>query len=106
MATAPDVLLQEVKERLRTLYGDRLARVVLYGSQARGEATAESDVDVLVVLRGAFDLYAETKRLVRLSMELLDRYGEDVSFQPFTEASFLDPASSFMRSVHRSGIPS
>lgn len=31
-------------------YGDRLARVALFGSRARGEGDAESDLDVLVVL--------------------------------------------------------
>jgi predicted nucleotidyltransferase len=33
-------------------FGDRLARVVLYGSKARGDAHSESDLDLLVVLRG------------------------------------------------------
>ncbi|MGH8946205.1 MAG: nucleotidyltransferase domain-containing protein, partial [Acidimicrobiia bacterium] len=30
---------------MRDLYEDRLVRVVLYGSQARGEAGPESDID-------------------------------------------------------------
>ena len=33
-------------------FGERLREVVLFGSQARGEATDESDVDVLVVIDG------------------------------------------------------
>ena len=32
------------------LYGDRLKRVVLFGSWARGDAHPESDIDLLVVL--------------------------------------------------------
>ncbi len=31
-------------------YGDRLQRVVLFGSKARGDADTESDLDVLIVL--------------------------------------------------------
>jgi len=38
-------------ERLRQRYGEELLRVVLFGSKARGDFDAESDVDVLVVLR-------------------------------------------------------
>lgn len=44
-------LSQEVKQVLTELYGDRLDRVILYGSYARGDFHAESDVDYLVVLR-------------------------------------------------------
>lgn len=34
------------------LYGDRLAQMVLFGSQARGDEGAASDIDVLVILSG------------------------------------------------------
>ena len=43
-------LSQEVKQVLTELYGDRLNRVILYGSYARGDFHAESDVDYMVVL--------------------------------------------------------
>jgi hypothetical protein len=38
--------------QLAERFGDRLVSVVLFGSRARGQAKAESDVDLLVVIRG------------------------------------------------------
>jgi predicted nucleotidyltransferase len=46
------VILGELRRRLTAIYGDRLAKMVLYGSQARGDAGPDSDIDVMVVLRG------------------------------------------------------
>ena len=45
-------ILKEFRERLVEHYGDRLVKVVLFGSQARGDATSGSDIDVMVVLTG------------------------------------------------------
>lgn len=43
-------VLDELRRKLRDRFGDELRDVVLFGSYARGEAGADSDVDVLVVL--------------------------------------------------------
>ncbi|ASC72589.1 hypothetical protein XM38_035470 [Halomicronema hongdechloris C2206] len=44
-------ILNQLKQDLTTLYGDRLSHLTLFGSQARGDSEPESDIDVLVVLR-------------------------------------------------------
>lgn len=43
-------------------FGDALVGLAIYGSWARGEATAESDVDLLVVLDGSQPLRRELYR--------------------------------------------
>jgi hypothetical protein len=51
-------LARAVADDLRTLFGDRLQRVLVFGSSARGDADPESDLDLLVVLddmRSAWD---------------------------------------------------
>lgn len=56
------VILGELRNRLERQYGPRLAKTVLYGSQARGEAEPGADIDVLVVLEGLVDASAEIAR--------------------------------------------
>ncbi|MFN3967254.1 MAG: nucleotidyltransferase domain-containing protein, partial [Endomicrobiia bacterium] len=51
--------LKEVVDRLRKLYGDNLSKVILYGSKARGDATDDSDIDILVVLKKIDDYSSE-----------------------------------------------
>ena len=96
--------LDDARRRLEEMYGDRLARVVLYGSQARDEAHRDSNVDVLVILRGPFNLYAEMKRLTGLQLDLFERYRVDIVFQPFEEQVYEDHAHPLMMNVHAEGI--
>jgi hypothetical protein len=46
-------VLREFREGVERIYGQRLVRLVLFGSQARNDAKPDSDIDVMVVLRGA-----------------------------------------------------
>jgi predicted nucleotidyltransferase len=42
------------------------ARIILYGSHARGEATADSDIDIMVVETDVRDRFKEMVRLNRV----------------------------------------
>ena len=44
--------LGEFAGKARAALGERLVRLVLYGSRARGDASADSDVDLLAVVDG------------------------------------------------------
>ena len=50
MATVNPVLTK-FRAALDKLYGDRIERIVLYGSRARGDARPDSDYDVAVFLK-------------------------------------------------------
>ncbi|MBN1115461.1 MAG: nucleotidyltransferase domain-containing protein, partial [Oligoflexia bacterium] len=45
-------IIAELKDSLQKLYGPSLAKVIIFGSWARGTATSESDIDIAVVLKG------------------------------------------------------
>ena len=45
-------ILLQLRQEFSRILGDRLEAMYLYGSQARGDARPDSDIDVLAVIRG------------------------------------------------------
>lgn len=60
----PGELLNRIKERLQGTYGDRFKGLILYGSEARGEATEDSDIDLLVLLTGPVKALGDLRIIV------------------------------------------
>jgi len=89
---------------LREIYGPRLRRLILFGSQARGDATPESDVDVLVVLEGPISSYEEAKRTSRVATEAAAYRDTALSFVHLSEEEFGDTRRPLVRSVKEEGI--
>ena len=56
-------IAQAVARDLRELYGQRLKKVLLFGSRARGDAHPDSDIDLLVVLDRVEPGGEEAKRM-------------------------------------------
>ncbi|MEW6598874.1 MAG: nucleotidyltransferase domain-containing protein [Pseudomonadota bacterium] len=92
-----------LREALQAVYGDRLARAVLFGSRARGEAHAESDYDVAVFLHGSEGLWAESGRLADIATDILDETGAVVNALAFP-VSALDARSPLMHELRREGM--
>ena len=97
-------LSQEVKQALTELYGDRLDRVILYGSYARGDFHKESDVDYLVVLSDVVQAGREVRRMAPIIGQLALRYAVEVSIFPTAAPKYLTGHTLFYRAVQQEGI--
>lgn len=67
-----------LRDRFRTAFGERLHRLILYGSYPQGETTPLSDVDLLVVLEGSVGR-AEEERAYAVKHTLRNEYDLNVS---------------------------
>ncbi len=52
MGIETDKVLKELRERMENELGDRLVKIVVFGSRARGDFDAESDIDIAIIVRG------------------------------------------------------
>ncbi len=96
-------LAAELRRKLSESLGEPI-QVILFGSQARGEATADSDIDVLVVLPDLEKSVLDT--VLEISWEVGFGAGKVLSTIPatFEEMKRLS-ASPFFQTVQREGIP-
>jgi predicted nucleotidyltransferase len=68
-------ILGKLRSYFQTLYGDRLECLMLFGSQARQEADSDSDIDIMVVLKGHVDAWSEIERTGEFVSDLCLDYG-------------------------------
>ncbi|KYC42398.1 nucleotidyltransferase [Scytonema hofmannii PCC 7110] len=97
-------ILTELRSYLETLYHERLVQIILYGSQARGDARPDSDIDVLIVLREPVDFAAEIERASYFLTELCLKYNVLVTCAFVESERFQHENGGFFRNVRREGI--
>lgn len=65
-----DELFRRIKQSLIAAFGDRFQGLVLYGSEARGEPSPESDIDLMVLLQGPFSLGRDLTTTIEATYDL------------------------------------
>jgi predicted nucleotidyltransferase len=97
-------IIAQTRLGLEKIYGEELERVILFGSQARGDARADSDIDLLIVLKNPFDYSTESDRISFLIADLCLEYNVLISCAFATNEQFQHHNSGFFRNVRAEGI--
>ena len=97
-------LLREFRDRVSDLYGDRLLRVILFGSEARGDAGPNSDIDIVLVFQDKVAPGVEITRLGPLLADLNLRFERLVSVVPLSIAQYDAVDELLLWQVRREGI--
>jgi predicted nucleotidyltransferase len=97
-------ILKKFKRALVARYADRLIKVVVYGSYARGTASAESDLDLVLVFRDAARPSQEIDQIADLLAEFNLEYGVLISVVPVSLEAFQAGDGPFWRTVQQEGV--
>jgi uncharacterized protein len=97
-------IVTEYRQRLREVLKDELDSVLLYGSQARGEATDGSDIDVLCIMKKPFDYGEMILKTSEASAELSLKYDVFISTAFVTRLDYETRNIPFLMNVRREAV--
>ncbi|MEG4067006.1 nucleotidyltransferase domain-containing protein [Microcoleus sp. Pol11C2] len=97
-------ILTDLRSHFEQLYGDRLTQMVLYGSQALGDADPDSDIDVLVVLKAPVQAAEEIDRTLQIVADLSLQNYEVISCQFMDEQRFIHYNGLLLRNIRKEGM--
>lgn len=101
--------LEAFQSILTAKYGEHLRSLYLFGSRARGDHQADSDLDIAVFLDEVSDPIGEQFDLIDRAYDILLRTGINIQPWVFAQASLTDPArhpaTPLVRTIRREGIP-
>ena len=103
MPATTDPVLQKFRTALDRLYGDRIERVVLFGSRARGDGTPDSDYDIALFLKDLSDRWQEVRRLVDIEHAIRDETDADIHTMPFPAGSWRE-RTPIMHEIRKDGL--
>jgi len=99
-----EVTTQKLKEYLQGLYQDNLDKVILFGSEARGDAEVDSDVDILIVLKKSFKYGEEVDRISSYISDICLEYELYLSCCFTTLEKWNVANNGFYRNVRKDGV--
>jgi predicted nucleotidyltransferase/uncharacterized protein (DUF433 family) len=97
-------ILNELRRCFKEVYRERLVQLVLFGSQARGDAKPGSDIDVLVVLKEPVDFEIENQQMSEIVAQLSLRYTEVINCIFVDENAFQHSQEPLLRNVRLEGV--
>ncbi len=104
MGVKMETMLGEVHSEFERIYGQRLEEMLLFGSNARGDALPGSDVDLLVVLKGEVNPGDEISRSGQITAQLSLKYDVVLSCTFISASRFALDNSPLLLNIRREGL--
>lgn len=98
------IIITKTQQGLKTLYGEQLDKIILFGSQARGDATPDSDIDILIVLKNSFNYSQESDRISIFIADLCLEHNVLISCAFTTYEQFNHHNNAFFRNIRQEGL--
>lgn len=97
-------ILDEVKECLEKIYGDKLKGIILYGSYARGDFTDGSDIDLIILLEYMTEPLKEREKYFDEIWKLDLKHDTVISIIPLKEEDYKTRRLPVILNARREGI--
>ena len=97
-------IIAELKTELRRLYGERLLKLILYGSYARSEASSESDIDLAVLLEGTVAPVREIDRMLDIITGINLKHNVLISVYPVSTEALHSVRSPLLMNIRKEGV--
>jgi predicted nucleotidyltransferase len=98
------VILSQLHQEFARILGDRLEGLYLYGSQARGDARPDSDIDVLAVIRGPVETMQLLEETAPASCGLSLEHNIVISSAFISKERFEQENSPFTINIRRDAV--
>lgn len=96
--------LMELQSALRKIYGAQAPTLMLYGSYARGDASEDSDVDVVLLYSTDIQPGQEIHQLREILSVLNLRYQILISVLPVSARHFRVASTAFWKNVRQEAV--
>ena len=98
MPNSIENIISEFTKKVKEILGDRVKKIILYGSYVRGDYKKDSDIDIMIltdlnfeeiekyrdeISDIAFDIELESGIVISPVIKNIDRYNERVNIVPF-----------------------
>ncbi len=103
MTAIVDPILSRFRAALDQVYGERIERVVLFGSRARGDARTDSDYDVAVFLKDLRGFGKEAGAIAEIETDILSESGVVINALPLRAGSYRE-RTGLMQELRRDGV--
>lgn len=97
-------MLSEIRKQLLPAYRGRLQDVILYGSAATGRMNKDSDIDIIVLLKGPVHFLHDLETALRALLPLSQKYDHPISPDPVDVRQYETSDAPLFSRVRREGL--